>query len=129
MIQSTHATFNDFPRAPLVRGRLPLLSFLTAIALAALLFAAMAPFADAALAGDDQKNSSSPAKQVLVKAEGQGVAPLEAEQGALPGKADMPKRSMRQKSSQPPVNMTGAAGRESGLPVPSDVNRKLPSAP
>ncbi len=34
--------------------------------------------------------------------------------------ADMPKRSMRQKGSETPVNMTGAAGRESGLPILKD---------
>ena len=44
----------------------------------------------------------------------------------LPSQSDMPKRSMRQKGSQSPVNMTGAAGREAGLPVPSDLNKNLP---
>jgi hypothetical protein len=36
------------------------------------------------------------------------------------------KRSMRQKASQSPVNMTGAAGRESGLPVPNPQNNDRP---
>ncbi|MDP3426522.1 MAG: hypothetical protein Q8S17_03995 [Humidesulfovibrio sp.] len=45
---------------------------------------------------------------------------------ALPGQDPMAKRSMRQKSSQSPVNMTGAAGREAGLPVPGDPIRNLP---
>lgn len=45
---------------------------------------------------------------------------------ALPGQEPMIKRSMRQKSSQSPVNMTGAAGREAGLPVPGDQSRDLP---
>lgn len=40
--------------------------------------------------------------------------------------APMVKRSMRQKGSQSPVNMTGAAGREAGLPVPKDLSRDLP---
>ncbi len=40
--------------------------------------------------------------------------------------ADMPKRSLRQKSPQAPVNMTGAAGREAGLPVPNDPGRNQP---
>ncbi len=31
-------------------------------------------------------------------------------------------RGMRQKGSEPPVNMTGAAGRETGFPVPADKN-------
>jgi len=44
----------------------------------------------------------------------------------LPGQAPMVKRSMRQKSSQSPVNMTGAAGRETGLPAPKDLSRDLP---
>ena len=41
-------------------------------------------------------------------------------------KPDLPKRSLRQKSPQAPVNMTGAAGREAGLPVPGDMNRNQP---
>jgi len=35
-------------------------------------------------------------------------------------------RSMRQKGSQAPVNMTGAAGREAGLPLPSTPDKELP---
>lgn len=45
---------------------------------------------------------------------------------ALPGQASQIKRSMRQKGSQSPVNMTGAAGREAGLPMPNDLNKNLP---
>jgi hypothetical protein len=45
---------------------------------------------------------------------------------ALPGPPDMPKRSMRQKGSQAPVNMSGAAGREAGLPIPASPARDLP---
>jgi hypothetical protein len=29
-------------------------------------------------------------------------------------------RSMRQKGAESPINMTGAAGREGGLPVPAN---------
>lgn len=43
-----------------------------------------------------------------------------------PKQPDMPKRSMRQKPAQAPVNMTGAAGREAGLPLPGDLNRDKP---
>lgn len=45
---------------------------------------------------------------------------------ALPGQPSLLKRSMRQKGSQTPVNMTGAAGREAGLPVPNTPSRDLP---
>jgi len=45
---------------------------------------------------------------------------------ALPGQPSLLKRSMRQKGSQTPVNMTGAAGREAGLPVPTAPNSDRP---
>lgn len=45
---------------------------------------------------------------------------------ARPAGTDMPKRSLRQKGSQSPVNMTGAAGREAGLPVPASPAKDLP---
>lgn len=45
---------------------------------------------------------------------------------ALPGVATKPTRSMRQKGSQSPVNMTGAAGREGGFPVPGTPGKDLP---
>lgn len=41
-------------------------------------------------------------------------------QTLLPAPADASKRSMRQKGSETPMNMTGAAGREGGLPLPKD---------
>lgn len=45
---------------------------------------------------------------------------------ALPARGDLPKRSMRQKGSQSPVNMTGAAGREAGLPLAVDPGKDQP---
>jgi len=45
---------------------------------------------------------------------------------ARPGPPDMIKRSLRQKGSQAPVNMSGAAGREAGLPIPASPARDLP---
>ena len=47
-------------------------------------------------------------------------------QTTLPAPADMPKRSMRQKGSETPVNMTGAAGRESGLPLVKEIQQDQP---
>jgi len=84
-----------------------------------LLAPATAPTLDEALA---KARAGKPRLGIL-----QGVVSECVEvKAALPGQPDLLKRSLRQKGSQAPVNMTGAAGREAGLPVPSNLNKTQP---
>lgn len=46
---------------------------------------------------------------------------VEIQTPLLPGKPGMVKRSMRAKGSEAPVNMTGVAGREGGMPVAKEM--------
>lgn len=70
--------------------------------------------------------AASTVEEVLAKARAgrprpavvQGVVSECVEVRLVPGPGGV--RSMRQKGSEAPVNMTGAAGRESGLPVPKN---------
>lgn len=84
-----------------------------------LLAPATAPTLDEALA---KARAGKPRLGIL-----QGVVSECVEvKAALPGQPAPLKRSLRQKAPQAPVNMTGAAGREAGLPVPNAPAKDLP---